>query len=70
MLSDSLHYALISESIEAEFAERRRAATILLEVARSEAVGSLDEALASVEEKFGNGVIPEARALVAELGTH
>jgi hypothetical protein len=70
MLSDSLHYALISEALEAEFAERRRAASILLEIARSEELESLEEALASAEEKLGNGPIPEARELVAEFGVH
>jgi hypothetical protein len=68
MISDSLHYALISESLEGSFPERRRAASIMLEVARAEATDDLRQVLAAVEERFGDGVAPEARALVEEIG--
>ena len=69
MISDSLCYALISESREAPFPERRHAASALLEVARSEGeLDDIDQVLATVEEKFGESVAPEARALVADLG--
>ena len=57
-------------SLEASSPERRRAATIMLEVARAEAADDLLQVLASVEEKFGDGVAPEARALVEEMGVH
>jgi hypothetical protein len=70
MLRDSLHYALISEALQADLAARRHAASMLLDVARSEELESLEEALASAEEKLGKGPIPEARALVAEFGVH
>ena len=68
MISDSLHYALISESIEACFAERRRAAAILIEVARAERADDLGQVLAFVEARFAGGVVPEAQALAAEIG--
>ena len=71
MISDSLHYALISESREAQFSERRRAASALLEVARSDDVlDDMHQVLATVEQRFGGDVLPEARALVGELGVH
>ena len=71
MISDSLHYALISETREAPFPERREAASALLKVARSEGeLDDIDQVLAILETKFGDGVVPEARALVAELGVH
>ena len=71
MISDSLHYALISETREAPFPERRDAALALLEVARSDGeLDDIDKVLATLERRFGHGVVPEARALVAELGMH
>ena len=71
MIGDSLHYALLSESREAPFSERRLAAAALLEVARSDGVlDDMQQVLATVEQRFGGDVLPEARALVSEFGVH
>jgi hypothetical protein len=69
MISDSLHYALLSETLEAASPERRRAAGVLLEIARSEEdFGSLHELVVTAEQRFGDQ--PELRELVDEFGMH
>jgi hypothetical protein len=66
MICDSLHYALLSETLESASPERRRAAEVLLEIARSdEEVGSLHDLVVTAEQRFGDR--PELRELVDEF---
>ena len=67
MINDSLHYALLSETLEPTSPERRRAAEALLEIARSDDdVGSLHDLVATAEQRYGDR--PELRELVGEFG--
>jgi hypothetical protein len=67
MISDSLRYALLSETLESALPERRRAAAALLELARADdEFGSLSDLIATAEQRLGDR--PAMRDLVAEFG--
>ena len=68
-ISDSLRVALISETLEAPSPQRRRAALILLDMAKSEEIASFGERrVAVIGQQAGAAVAAEVRCLLERLG--
>ena len=69
MVSDSLQVALISETLEANSPQRRRAASILLDLSRSGGVCDLaDGRVSAICEAAGAAVAAEALVLLEKFG--
>ena len=68
MMTDSLHVALMSEMLDAASPQRRRAARLLLELARSGCVLISERHIEAMRASAGPLVAAEAEALLAEFG--
>lgn len=69
MISDSLQVALIAEKLEADSPQRRRAASILLDLSQSGQMSDLaDSNVNVVGQTAGTAVAAEARSLLEKFG--
>lgn len=67
--SDALRVALISETLEAPSAQRRRAALILLDMAKTEELEACGmDQVAAIRREAGAAVAEEVRCLLDRLG--